>query len=62
MTLAGAIPVTWWSLAAEFQLEPTFEQAPYRMQLMEEFMPAQVMAARSYFAGQAQGRLLAAAG
>lgn len=62
MTLAGAIPVTWWSLAAEFQLDPAFEHAPYRMQLMEEFMPAQMMSARTFFAGQAQGRHLATAG
>ncbi len=29
---AGIVPVPWWSLAAEFQLEPRFADAPYRAQ------------------------------
>lgn len=57
MALAGAVPVTWWSLAAEFQLEPRFEQAPYRLQLMEEFLPAMAMSGRTFSACVVQGKL-----
>ena len=57
MVMAGVIPVTWWSLAAEFQLEPRFADAPYRAQLMMEHQPLMAMAGRSYFAGVAQGQL-----
>ena len=61
MVLAGAVPVTWWSLAAEFQLEPQFEHAPHRLRLMEEFLPAMAMSGRTFFAGVAQGKLAAPA-
>ncbi|OPG08813.1 isochorismatase family protein [Microbispora sp. GKU 823] len=57
MTMSGVVPVTWWSLAAEFQLEPRFADAPYRTQLMAEFQPAMTMAGRTFFAGVHQGRL-----
>nr|BFE59519.1 hydrolase [Dactylosporangium thailandense] len=57
MTMAGAVPVTWWSVAAEFQLDPRFTDAPYRTQLMAAYQPAMTMAGRTFFAGVNQGRL-----
>jgi nicotinamidase-related amidase len=57
MAMAGVVPVTWWSIAAEFQLEPRFADTPYRGQLMTEFQPAMTMAGRTFFAGMQQGRL-----
>lgn len=51
MSMSGAVPVTWWSLAAEFQLDEKFADAPFRTQLMAEFQPEMTMAARTYFAG-----------
>jgi nicotinamidase-related amidase len=49
MTGAGAVPVTWFSLAAEFQLQPRFHDAPHRMRLMQEHVPSMSMGARSFF-------------
>lgn len=60
MVLAGAIPVTWFSLAAEFQLDPRFDNVPHRARLMQEHVPAMAMAARTFFAGQQQGQAAAA--
>ncbi len=57
MTMAGIVPVTWWSVAAEFQLEPRFADSPVRQQLMAEFHPDMTMGGRTFFAGVAQGRL-----
>lgn len=57
MTMAGIVPVTWWSVAAEFQLEPRFADSPIRQQLMAEFHPDMTMGSRTFFAGVAQGRL-----
>ncbi|MGC9501772.1 isochorismatase family protein [Streptomyces sp. WG7] len=48
MVQAGAVPVTWFSLAAEFQLDPEFHDAPHRMRLMQENVPAMGMSARSF--------------
>ncbi|MEV7126773.1 hypothetical protein [Streptomyces sp. NPDC093260] len=31
MVQAGVVPMTWFSLAAEFQLDPSFHDAPHRM-------------------------------
>lgn len=58
MVQAGVVPMTWWGLAAEFQLDPRFEDSPVRMQLMQEFQKAQLMGARAFFAGVEQGRLV----
>ncbi|GII55913.1 hypothetical protein Pth03_43020 [Planotetraspora thailandica] len=60
MVLAGVVPVTWWSVAAEFQLEPRFADAPHRARLMGDHQPAMTMAGRTFFAGVKQGRLAAA--
>ncbi|SNY47601.1 isochorismatase family protein [Paractinoplanes atraurantiacus] len=57
MLMAGIVPVTWWSVAAEFQLEPRFADSPIRTQLMSEFQPAMTMGGRTFFAGVTQGRL-----
>ncbi|WP_162794772.1 isochorismatase family protein [Nonomuraea lactucae] len=59
MAMAGAVPVTWWSVAAEFQLEPRFADAPHRTRLMTEYQPGMTMAGRTFFAGVGQGRLAA---
>ncbi|MFF4713136.1 isochorismatase family protein [Streptomyces eurythermus] len=48
MVQAGIVPVTWFSLAAEFQLDPEFHDAPHRMRLMPENVPAMAMSARSF--------------
>ncbi|WP_217146236.1 isochorismatase family protein [Streptomyces sp. AC627_RSS907] len=48
MAQAGITPVTWFSLAAEFQLDPTFHNAPHRLRLMQENVPAMGMSARSF--------------
>ncbi|MEV6925146.1 isochorismatase family protein [Dactylosporangium sp. NPDC051485] len=55
MAMAGVVPVTWWSVAAEFQLDPRFADAPYRTQLMTAYQPAMTMAGRTFFAGVNQG-------
>ncbi|GKQ40667.1 isochorismatase family protein [Streptomyces sp. A012304] len=56
MVQAGAIPVTWFSLAAEFQLDPRFHDAPHRMRLMQENVPSMAMSARSFVNAVEQGR------
>ncbi|MEU5704703.1 isochorismatase family protein [Streptomyces aurantiacus] len=48
MIQAGAVPVTWFSLAAEFQLQPRWHDAPHRMRLMQEHVPAMAMGGRSF--------------
>ncbi|GAB3155239.1 hydrolase [Amycolatopsis stemonae] len=53
MVQLGVVPLTWFSLAAEFQLDPRFDNAPHRGKLMADHMPAMMMGARTYFAGQA---------
>jgi nicotinamidase-related amidase len=60
MVMAGVVPVTWWSLAAEYQLEPRFADSPARTQLMAEFQPAMTMGGRTFFAGVGVGKTLAA--
>ncbi|GHI93766.1 hypothetical protein TPA0905_32370 [Streptomyces olivaceus] len=56
MIQAGAVPVTWFSVAAEFQLDPRFHDAPHRMRLMQENMPAMAMGARAFVNGVDQGK------
>ncbi|BBH69939.1 hydrolase [Actinoplanes sp. OR16] len=58
MAMAGVVPVTWWSLAAEYQLEPRFADSPVRTRLMTEFQPAMTMGGRTFFAGVALGKSL----
>jgi nicotinamidase-related amidase len=57
MVQAGAVPVTWFSLAAEFQLDPKFHDAPHRMRLMQENVPAMGMSARSFSNAVEVGKL-----
>ncbi len=59
MVLAGTVPITWFSLAAEFQLDPRFDNAPHRARLMQEHVPTMTMAARTFFAGQHQAQTVA---
>ena len=59
MVLAGTVPITWFSLAAEFQLDPRFDNAPHRARLMQEHVPTMTMAARTFFAGQQQAQAVA---
>ncbi|MGV9394067.1 hypothetical protein ACWDQL_33825, partial [Streptomyces olivaceus] len=61
MIQAGAVPVTWFSVAAEFQLDPRFHDAPHRMRLMQENMPAMAMGARAFVNGVDQGKRAATA-
>ncbi|GAA0448459.1 hydrolase [Paractinoplanes deccanensis] len=56
MAMAGIVPVTWWSVAAEFQLDPAFAESPVRVRLMNEFQPAMTMSGLTYFNGVAQGK------
>lgn len=61
MVQAGVVPVTWFSLAAEFQLDPKFHDAPHRMRLMQENVPAMAMSARSFGNAVELGKRTAAA-
>ncbi|WP_406131366.1 hypothetical protein [Streptomyces sp. NBC_00989] len=36
-------------MAAEFQLDPKFHDAPHRMRLMQENVPSMGMSARTFF-------------
>jgi nicotinamidase-related amidase len=56
MVMAGVVPVTWWSLAAEYQLEPRFADSPIRTTLMSQFQPAMTMGGRTFFAGVDLGK------
>ncbi|WP_210570800.1 isochorismatase family protein [Streptomyces sp. GESEQ-4] len=61
MVQAGVVPVTWFSLAAEFQLDPKFHDAPHRLRLMQENVPAMAMSARSFGNAVELGKRAAAA-
>lgn len=61
MIQAGVVPVTWFSLAAEFQLQPKFDDAPHRMRLMQEHAPPMAMASRSFSNAFELGRKSASA-
>jgi nicotinamidase-related amidase len=56
MTMAGVVPVTWWSLAAEFQLDPRFAESPARTELMAQHQLAMTMGGRTFFAGVELGK------
>lgn len=53
MVMSGIVPVTWWSLAAEFQLDPKFRDSPIRSRLMAAHQPLMMMSGRTFFAGAA---------
>jgi nicotinamidase-related amidase len=55
MVMSGIVPVTWWSLAAEFQLDPRFADSPVRGRLMAAHQPLMMMSGRTFFAGVAEG-------
>lgn len=56
MVQAGAVPVTWFSLAAEFQLDPKFHDTNHRTRLMQENVPAMAMGVRTYINALEQGK------
>lgn len=56
MYMHGVVPVTWWSLAAEYQLGARFATSPIRAQLMAQHQPLMTMAGRTFFAGVTQGK------
>ncbi|WP_290052172.1 isochorismatase family protein [Amycolatopsis solani] len=56
MVMSGIVPVTWWSLAAEFQLDPKFRDSPIRGRLMAAHQPLMMMSGRTFFAGAAAHR------
>lgn len=56
MTMAGVVPVTWWSLAAEFQPDPRFADSPARTELMAQHQLAMTMGGRTFFAGVELGK------
>jgi nicotinamidase-related amidase len=63
MILAGAVPLTWFSLAAEYQEDPRFAETDYRQRLIREHVPAMSMGARFFYAAaQTQQKLPAGAG
>jgi len=55
MVMSGIVPVTWWSLAAKFQLDPRFADSPVRGRLMAAHQPLMRMSGRTSFAGVAEG-------
>lgn len=58
MVMAGAVPVTWWSIATEFQLERRFANARHLERLAAELQPAVTMAGRAFSAGAQLGRVV----
>ncbi len=53
MAMYGIAPVTWGTLAAEFQLDPGFaENATVRPKLTADHVPSMAMAARAFFAAR----------
>jgi nicotinamidase-related amidase len=57
MAMSGAIPVTWFSLAGEFQVDHRAPTAPQYQQLMSAHVPSMKMGGLSFFAAQHQARL-----
>ncbi|MFI7702295.1 isochorismatase family protein [Nonomuraea sp. NPDC049480] len=48
MVRAGAVPVTWFSLAGEFQVDHRHPTAPFFQRLMREHVPTMAMGVQSY--------------
>ncbi|WP_166459854.1 isochorismatase family protein [Amycolatopsis pithecellobii] len=53
MIMSGIVPITWWSLAAELQLDPKFKDSPVRSRLMAAHQPIMMMSGRTFLAGAA---------
>ncbi|CAN5224545.1 hydrolase [soil metagenome] len=57
MVQAGAVPVTWFSLAGEFQVDHRAPTAPHYQHLMNNHVPSMQMGGLSFVAAQQQARL-----
>jgi hypothetical protein len=51
---AGAVPVTWFSVAGEFQADHRNPTAPLYQQIMREHVPAMAMGGQLYAATREQ--------
>ncbi|MFD9053662.1 isochorismatase family protein [Streptomyces zaomyceticus] len=51
MVQAGVTPLTWFSLAAEFQLDPAYDETKHRLRLMQEHVPSMLMGVRGFMHG-----------
>jgi isochorismate hydrolase len=60
MVQAGATPVTWFSLAGEFQVDHRYPTAPFYQQLMREHVPTMRLGTISFLTAQEQARKVAA--
>jgi len=56
MVQAGAVPVTWFSLAGEMTVDHRSELGPLNQRLMREHVPSMAMGGAVYFAAQAEAR------
>lgn len=56
MVQAGATPVTWFSLAGEFQVDHRNPTAPHYQRLMREHVPTMGMGVESYLSALAQAQ------
>ncbi|WP_214411291.1 isochorismatase family protein [Sphaerisporangium fuscum] len=57
MVRAGAVPVTWFSLAGEFHADHRNPTAPLYQRLMREHIPTMAMGVNGFLAAQQQARL-----
>ncbi|GAA5049706.1 nicotinamidase-related amidase [Thermocatellispora tengchongensis] len=56
MVQAGAVPVTWFSLAGEFQVDHRYPTAPHYQRLMREHVATMGMGVQSYLAALDQAK------
>lgn len=56
MVQAGAVPVTWFSLAGEFTVDHRSAAAPHFQRLMREHVPTMAAGVQSYMAAVQQSR------
>jgi nicotinamidase-related amidase len=57
MVQAGAVPVTWFSLAGEFQVDHRAPTSPHYRHLMNTHVPSMQMGGLSFLAAQEQARI-----
>lgn len=60
MVQAGAVPVTWFSLAGEFTVDHRSATAPHFQRLMREHVPTMAAGVQSYMAALQEARRAAA--
>ncbi|GAA1846499.1 isochorismatase family protein [Actinomadura bangladeshensis] len=56
MVQAGAVPVTWFSLAGEFTVDHRSANAPHFQRLMREHVPTMAAGVQSYMAALQQAQ------